>query len=338
MRRLVGGSAGAVMAVLVLAACSAGAPSQAPLTPVKLQIEWVPQAQFAGFYVALDKGYYRDEGLDVEILPGGPEVRSIDQVQNGTAQFGLESPLGMYQARDAGVPIKLIGQFDQKDGFVKITKKESGITSPEQFRGKTVGVWPDEWEFYPLMASVDIDPQVDLTLVQQAFTMDDFLNGNLDVASATLWNEYNVVLEAGIPAEDLTVFNYSDYGFGIPHGALLTTEDYLANNREVAVKFLRASIKGWLDAYEDQKGAIDIVMEVVEGGTEQSAREHQELMLKAMETLQLPEGFDEANFAKPDPAYYDTAIEIINGYLEPKTDLVATDGYDLSIWEDAAKE
>ncbi len=338
MRRLVGGSAGAVMAVLVLAACSTGAPSETPLTPVKLQIEWVPQAQFTGFYVALDKGYYRDEGLDVEILPGGPEVRSIDQVQNGTAQFGLESPLGLFQARDAGVPIKLIGQLDQKDGFVKITKKESGITSPEQFRGKTVGVWPDEWEFYPLMASVDIDPQVDLTLVQQAFTMDDFLNGTLDVASATMWNEYNVVLEAGIPEEDLTVFNYSDYGFGIPHGALLTTESFLADNREVAVKFMRASIKGWLDAYEDQKGAIDIVMKVVEGGTEQSAREHQELMLKAMETLQLPEGFVKANFAKPDPAYYDTAVEIINGYLDPKTDLVAADGFDASIWEDAAKE
>jgi NitT/TauT family transport system substrate-binding protein len=101
---------------------------------------------------------------------------------------------------------------------------------------------------------------------------------------------------------------------------------------------MRASIKGWLDAYDDQSGAIDIVMEVVEGGTEQSAREHQELMLAAMETLQLPEGFDRANFARPDPAYYETAVEIINGYLDPKTDLNPTDGYDLSIWEDAAAE
>lgn len=338
MRRMAGGLAAGAMVALVAAACGSAAPSAAPLTPVKLQIEWVPQAQFAGFYVALDKGFYRDEGLEVEILPGGPEVRSIDQVQNGTAQFGLESPLGMFQARDAGVPIVLIGQFDQKDGFVKITKKDSGITKPEDFAGKTVGVWPDEWEFYPLMASVNIDPQTDLTLVQQAFTMDDFLNGTLDVASATLWNEYNVVLESGVAEDDLTVFNYSDYGFGIPHGALLTTEQYLTDNREVAVKFMRASIKGWLDAYADEKGAIDIVMKVVEGGTEQSAREHQELMLKAMKTLQLPDGFDQANFAKPDPAYYDTAVEIINGYLDPKTQLNAADGFDASIWEDAAKE
>jgi NitT/TauT family transport system substrate-binding protein len=332
-----GGLAAGIAAIALVAACGSGTPSATPLTSVKLQIEWVPQAQFAGFYVALDKGFYRDEGLDVEILPGGPEVRSIDQVQNGAAQFGLESPLGMFQARDAGVPIKLIAQFDQKDGFVKITRKTSGITEPAQFRGKTVGVWPDEWEFYPLMASVDIDPQADLTLVQQAFTMDDFINGNLDVASATLWNEYNVVLESGISADELTVFNYSDYGFGVPHGALLATEDYVANNRETAVKFVRASIKGWLDAYADQKGAIDIVMKVVEGGTEQSAREHQELMLAAMETLQLPDGFAKENFAKPDPAYYDTAVEIINGYLEPKTDLVAADGFDPSIWADAAK-
>jgi NitT/TauT family transport system substrate-binding protein len=330
--------AAALVAPLILVACqAASSPSAQPLTKVALQLEWVPQAQFAGFYVALDKGYYAAEGLDVSILGGGPDVRTIDQLANGTAQFGLESPLGMYLARDAGVPVKLIAQVDQKDGFVKIMRKDSGISKPEDFRGKKVGVWGDEWEFYPLMKSVNIDPQTDLTLVQQAFTMDAFLNGELDVASATLWNEYNVVLEAGVEADDLNVINYSDYGFGIPHGGIVTTEEYLTANRDVAVRFVRASIKGWLDAYDDQSEAIDIVMKVVQGGTEQSAREHQELMLAAMQTLQLPDGFPEANFGKPDPAYYATAAQIAEDYDLVENPIPVEAGYDLSVWDDTTK-
>jgi NitT/TauT family transport system substrate-binding protein len=338
---------GAILGVLVLAiaACTGAASpstssapaSAAPLKKVAFQIEWVPQAQFAGFYVALDKGYYRDEVLDVTILPGGPDVRTIDQLANGTAQFGLESSLGMYLARDAGVPVKLIGQVDQKDGFVKIMRKDSGITKPEDFKGKKVGVWGDEWEFYALMAKAGLDPQKDLTLVQQAFTMDAFLNKELDVASATLWNEYNVVLESGVKESDLNVINYTDFGVGIPHGGIVTTEDYLKNNRDVAVKFLKASDKGWLDAYKDQKGAVDIVMKVVEGGTEQSARDHQERMLKAMQTLQLPEGFAEKDFGKPNPEFYSTAAQIAKDYKLVKKPVDVEAGYDLSVWQDATK-
>ena len=325
-----------VVLAVAVAACGSSSPTAAPsVTKVALQLEWVPQAQFAGFYVAVDKGFYAAEGLDVTILGGGPSVRSIDQLANGTAQFGLDSPLGMYLARDAGVPVKLIGQLDQKDGFVKIMRKDSGISKPADFRGKKVGVWGDEWEFYPLMKSVNIDPQTDLTLVQQAFTMDAFLNGELDVASATLWNEYNVVLAAGIDPDDLIVINYSDYGFGIPHGAIITTEEYLSANRDVAVRFVRASIRGWLDAYADQTGAIDSVMKVVQGGTEQSAREHQELMLAAMKTLQLPDGFSEANYGKPDPVYYATAAQIAEDYDLVNNPLDVAAGYDLSIWDDA---
>ena len=245
--------------------------------------------------------------------------------------------LGVYQARDAGLPVVIAGQFDQKDGFIKLAKKSSGIAKPEDFRGKRVGVWPDENEFYPLMKSVNIDPNKDITLVQQAFTMDDFLNGGLDVASATLWNEYNVVLESGVKPEDLNIINYSDYGFGIPHGALLTTADTLSNNRDVVVCFVRASIKGWQDAFANQDAATDIVMKVVQAGTEQSSREHQALMLAAMKTLDLPEGFDPANLGKPDPAFYTTAAKIATDYQLVKNPVDVAAGYDPTIWADATK-
>jgi NitT/TauT family transport system substrate-binding protein len=306
------------------------------LTPVSLQLEWVEQAQFAGWYVARDKGFCEAEGLDLTILPGGPNVRSIQQIASGAATFGLDSSLALYQARDAGIPVVLVAQPDQKDGFVKVAFADSGITSPADFAGKTVGVWPDEYEFYPLMASVDLDPDTDMTLVQQAFVMDSFINGELDVASATLWNEYNVLLESGIPAEDLIVMNYTDYGFGIPHGGIITLEETLANDRDTVVAFVKCSIAGWLDAYADEAGAIDIVMPHVLAGTEQAARDHQEKMLSAMKTLQLPEGFAESDFGKPNPEFYATAAAIMEEWLEPvNVPIDVESGYDLSVWEEA---
>jgi NitT/TauT family transport system substrate-binding protein len=308
-----------------------------PLTKVSLQLEWVPQAQFAGFYVAAAKGFYKAEGLEVDILPGGPSVRGLQQVASGAATFGLDSSLALYQARDTAIPIVLVAQIDQKDGFLKVTRKTSGITQPAQFKGKKVGVWPDEYEFYPLMKSVNIDPNKDITLVQQAFTMDDFINGGLDVASATMWNEYNVLLESGIKAEELNIINYSDFGFGIPHGAVMTTEAYLKDHRDIVVKFIRASIKGWKSAFEDQAGATDTVMTIVQAGTEQSTRKHQELMLAAMKTLDLPDGFDPANLGKPDPKFYETAGKIATDYKLVKNPVNVTAGYDATIWADASK-
>jgi NitT/TauT family transport system substrate-binding protein len=327
---------GAAIACGAIAAPVGAQETTGELKPVSLQLEWVEQAQFAGFYVAKDKGFCAEEGLDLTILPGGPNVRSIQQVASGVATFGLDSSLGLYQARDAGIPVVVVAQPDQKDGFVKIAFKDKGITEPADFAGKTVGVWPDEYEFYALMGSVGIDPDSDLTLVQQAFTMDAFLNGELDVASATLWNEYNVVLESGVAPEDLIVWNYTDYGFGIPHGSILTLEETLANDRDTVVKFVRCSIRGWLDAYANPDEAIDIVMNYVLEGTEQSSREHQEKMLAAMRTLQLPEGFPESDFGKPDPAFYATAAQIASDYeLVNNLPIDVESAYDLTVWEEA---
>jgi NitT/TauT family transport system substrate-binding protein len=308
----------------------------AELTPVSVQLSWVEQAQFAGIYVAREKGYCAEEGLDVTILPGGPNVRSIQQIASGAATFGIDSSLAVYQARDAGIPVVIVAQPDQKDGFVKVARADSGIESPEDFAGKTVGVWPDEYEFYPLMTSVGIDPDTDLTLVQQAFTMDAFINGELDVASATLWNEYNVLLESGIAEEDLTVFNYTDYGMGIPHDAIITSEDTLANQRDVVVGFVRCNIRGWLDAHADPEGAIDIVMPYVLAGTEQSSREHQLNMLAAMKELQLPEGFPESDFAKPALEIYADAARIAEEYdLVENKPVDVEAGFDATVWQEA---
>jgi NitT/TauT family transport system substrate-binding protein len=322
---------------LLCGALVAGAAS----AQTKVNIGFSPAADFTPVFAAKDKGFFEKRGLDVTLtrIPLASNIPAA--IVSDSLQIGMGTGSMLVQTAEAGLGLVALNgasRFQKSNSIVSLVARTGEkIQKPEDFKGKKVGVWGDEWEFYALMAKAGLDPQKDLTLVQQAFTMDAFLNKELDVASATLWNEYNVVLESGVKESDLNVINYTDFGVGIPHGGIVTTEDYLKNNRDVAVKFLKASDKGWLDAYKDQKGAVDIVMKVVEGGTEQSARDHQERMLKAMQTLQLPEGFAEKDFGKPNPEFYSTAAQIAKDYKLVKKPVDVEAGYDLSVWQDATK-
>jgi NitT/TauT family transport system substrate-binding protein len=329
----------------VQGAASPGGAAAVECTPaaerstIRLQLSWVEQAQFAGYYVARDKGYYDAVNLDVEILPGGPNVSVIQQLGAGAADFGIDSALALFQARDTGVPVVAVAQTDQRDGFIKVARADSGITRYEDIVGKVVGNFPDEWEFDALIAKLELEPGTDFTLVQQGFTMDPFISGELDVASATLWNEYNVLIEGENPPfqpEDLVILSYDDYEVAIPHDALITSETMIADNRDAAVAFLCASFNGWRDAYANPAEAIDIVMNVVLAGTEQSSREHQQLMLEAMRQLQLPEGFDPARFGWIDPVIYEQGKAIADTYLTMSAPVDLTVAYRTDLWEEAS--
>jgi NitT/TauT family transport system substrate-binding protein len=263
----------------------------------------------------------------------------IQQLGAGTADFGIDSALALFQARDTGIPVVSVAQTDQRDGFIKVARVDSGITRYEDITGKVVGNFPDEWEFDALIAKLGLEPGTDFTLVQQGFTMDPFINGELDVASATLWNEYNVLIEGDNPPfqpEDLVILSYDDYEVAIPHDALLTTEAMIADNRDAAVAFLCASFNGWREAYANPSEAIDIVMTVVLAGTEQSSREHQELMLEAMRQLQLPEGFDPARYAWIDPVIYEQGKAIADTYLTLSAPVDLAAAYRTDLWEEAS--
>jgi NitT/TauT family transport system substrate-binding protein len=305
-----------------------------------LQLSWLNQAQFAGFYVAQQKGYYAAEGLDVQILPGGPNVTSIQQIGAGAADFAIDSVLALYQARDAGVDVIAVAQADQTDFFVMLSRKSSGITTAQDFRGKKVGVFPDEWEFNALMGKLGMTAGTDFTLVQQGFTMDPFISGQLDVASASLANEYNVLLEGSNPpfkASDLNVIRFEDYGVSVPHDTLLTSNAFVTAHHDAAVAFIRASIKGWKDAYSNQSSAIDTTMNIIQANTAQSARQHQELMLQAMQGVQLPNGLDPSQWGKFDPAVYLSVAQIANSYLKLSKPVDAAAAYRTDLWEAATK-
>ncbi len=288
--------------------------SDGELTPIKLQLKWVPQAQFAGYFVALEKGYYEEEGLDVTILPGGPDIVPEQQVANGTAQIGVNWVASLLPHQAEGMPLVQIAQIYQKSGLLLVTKKDSGIQSPADLAGKKVGNWMggNEFEILALFDKYDFDPNSDLQFVKQGFTMDQFLSGELDAASAMTYNEYHVVLEQGVPESDLSVIDMNDEGVAMLEDNLFANSEWLADNKEVAAKFVRASIKGWQDAINDPEGAVDIIMAQSEAGS--STREHQLTMMQEVAKLVVPEGFDPANIGVIDKEMFQQTADIAHQF------------------------
>ena len=263
----------AVVAVFAVAACGVGTPSAAPLTKIRLQLQWFPQAQFAGYFAAKEKGYYAAEGLDVDILAGGVDIVPATVVAGGNAEFGISWVPKMLASRESGADVQVIGQVFQRSGTLQVAWKDSNITKPEDWRGKKVGTWGfgNEHELYAAMRKVGIDPAKasDVTIVPQDFTMTAFLNGEIDAAQAMIYNEYAQVLEAKNPdtgalytADDMDVISMESAGTAMLQDAIFASQAWLAKagNEDIAVKFLRASFKGWQFCRDNVAECVDIVL------------------------------------------------------------------------------
>lgn len=288
--------------------------SDEKLTPVTLQLKWVPQAQFAGYFVALEKGFYKEEGLDVTIAPGGPDIVPEQQVANGVAQIGIDWVASLLPHQEQGMPLVEIAQIYQKSGLLLISKKDTGINSPADLKGKNVGNWMggNEFEVLALFDKYNLDKNKDLNFIKQAFTMDQFLSGELDAASAMTYNEYHVVLESGVSPDELNVIDMNDEGVAMLEDNLFANSDWLKDNKEIAAKFVKASIKGWQYAVENQEEAVDIIMKHVEDGS--TTKEHQLVMMEEVAKLVVPEGFDPANIGIIDEKMYQQTADIALKY------------------------
>ena len=291
MRRL---AVFAVAAMLVATGCSAGS---GEATKIRLQLQWVPQAQFAGYYAAVAKGFYADEGLDVEILPGAVDIVPATVVAGGNAEFGISWVPKMLASRESGADVQVVGQVFQRSGTTQIAFKDKGITSPDAWRGKKVGTWGfgNEAELYAAMRKVGIDPENagDVTIVPQAFDMNAFLAGEIDAAQAMTYNEYAQVLESVNPATgelfqpgDLDVVTMEAAGTAMLQDAIFASEAWLAKdgNEDIAVKFLRASFKGWQFCRDNAAECVDIV---IAAGT-QLGKSHQAWMMNEINALVWP--------------------------------------------------
>ncbi len=276
---------GAVLAAaLVVAACAPAAtpaPTEAPavateappatMTPIKLQLQWFPQAQFGGYYAALAEGYYKAEGLDVTILPGAVDIVPSQVLATGQAEFAVSwVPRGL-KPREEGAAIVNIGQVFQRSGTLMVSWKDSNITGIADFAGKKVGNWGfgNEFELLAAINAAGLTPGTDLELVQQNFDMNALLNREIDVAEAMTYNEYAQVLESKNPdtgelykPEDLNVISFNDVKTAMLQDALWAREDWLADaaNQEIAVKFLRATYRGWIFCRDNVEGCVKHVL------------------------------------------------------------------------------
>jgi NitT/TauT family transport system substrate-binding protein len=264
-----------IAAIVVAGACASGSTPSAggPLTKVRLQLQWVAQSQFAGFFAAVSKGYYKDLGLDVEIKLGGPDIVPQQVVASDGAEFGIAWVPKMLASREAGADLVDIAQYFQRSGTLEVAFKEKNITKPEDWKGKKVGTWGfgNEPELYAAMRKAGIDPTKasDVTIVKQPFDMSLLLNGDVDAAQAMIYNEYAQVLEQKNPKtgqlyqpNELSVVDFNQVGTSMLQDHIFVRSSWLAKtgNEDIATKFLQASFKGWIFCRDTQKECVDIVL------------------------------------------------------------------------------
>ena len=260
MKRILGMAAGA------LAALSAGLAFAAD--EVTLQLKWVTQAQFAGYYVALDKGFYEEENLDVTINAGGPDIAPPQVIAGGGADVIIEWMPSALASRERGLPLVNIAQPFKSSGMMLTCRKDSGVASPEDFAGRTLGVWffGNEYPFLSWMSQLGIPTdgsEGGVTVLKQGFNVDPILQGQADCISTMTYNEYWQVIDAGIPADELVTFKYEDQGVATLEDGLYVIEDNLSDPAFVdkMVRFVRASMRGWKYAEENPDEAAGIVLD-----------------------------------------------------------------------------
>lgn len=261
----------AALTSIVAVTAAQAKPQAQKLDKVTLQLKWVAQSQFAGYYAARDLGYYKAFGLDVKIKLGGPSITPEQVVASGQAQIGVDWLPSLLATRDTGTKLRNIAQIFARSGMTELTWKNSGITSVAKMRGKKVGVWccGNQFELFAALTKNGIDPnnKSDVTIFNQPFDMKAFLNRQIDAAAAMTYNELAQVLESKNPKtgklytlKDLNVLTMEKQGTAMLEDGLFATESWLNSNRDVAMRFIAASYRGWIYCRDNVQACTDIVV------------------------------------------------------------------------------
>jgi NitT/TauT family transport system substrate-binding protein len=270
----------ALAAALALTACSGsgggtgetdGADGGDELTPVKLQLQWLPQGQFAGYFAAQELGYFEEEGLDVEIIPSGGDIVPQDALANGDVDYAIAWVPKVLGSIEQGANLTDIAQIFQRSGTLQVSMADSGIDSVDDFEGKKIGSWGfgNEWEIFAAMAAEGLDATT-VQIITQDFNMNAFLQGDIDAAQAMTYNEYAQLLETTNPdtgelytPEDFNVISYEDTEGAMLQDAIWADTERLDSDeeyQETTVKFLKAVIKGWVYAAANPEEASEITI------------------------------------------------------------------------------
>ncbi len=302
---------------------------------VTLQLKWVTQAQFGGYYVALDKGFYEEEGLNVTIKPGGPDVAPAQVIAGGGADVVLDWMPSALASREKGLDLVNIAQPFKSSGMMLTCRKDSGIATPADFKGKTLGVWfgGNEYPFLSWMNKLGYSTdggEDGVTVLKQGFNVDPILNGQADCVSTMTYNEYWQIIDAGLTPEELVVFKYEDQGVATLEDGIYVIGSNLEDPAFVdkMERFVRASMKGWKWAEENPDDAAMIVLD--NDATGAQTEKHQTRMMR--EIAKLTAGSNGAL----DPADYERTVQsLLSGGSDPVITKAPEGAYTLDITDKA---
>ncbi len=304
---------------------------------VTLQLKWVTQAQFAGYYVAAAKGFYEEEGLNVTIKPGGPDIAPSQVIAGGGADVVIDWMPSALAAREAGLALVNIAQPFKSSGLMLTCLKESGVATPADFADKTLGVWfyGNEYPFLSWMSTLGLKTDGSaggVTVLKQGFNVDPLIQKQAACVSTMTYNEYWQVIDAGIKPEQLVTFKYQDMGVSTMEDGLYVLEDKLADPAFAAkmVKFVRASMKGWKYAEANPDEAAMIVLENDETGAQTEV--HQKRMMG--EIAKLTAG---SNGALDEADYERTVATLMAGGSDPVISKAPVGAWTHAITDEALK-
>ena len=279
---------------------------------VTLQLKWVTQAQFAGYYVAKDKGFYKAEGIDITIKPGGPDIAPPQVIAGGGADVVIEWMPAALAAREKGLALVNIAQPFKRSGMMLTCRKDSGVATPADFKDKTLGVWffGNEYPFMAWMAKLGLKTDGSaggVKVIKQGFNVDPIIQKQAACVSTMTYNEYWQVIDAGLKPEDLVVFNYTDQGVSTMEDGLYALESKLADPAFTArmAKFVKASMKGWDYARANPDEAAKIVLANDASGAQKEP--HQKRMMGEINKLTA------GSNGKLDPADFDRTVTTLLG-------------------------
>jgi NitT/TauT family transport system substrate-binding protein len=294
-------------ALAVLSALPAAAQER-----VTLQLKWVAQAQFAGYFVAKDKGFFKAEGLDVQIKPGGPDIAPPQVIAGGGADVIVEWMPAALAAREKGVPLVNIAQPFKRSGMMLTCRKDSGVATPADFKDKTLGVWffGNEYPFMAWMAKLGLKTDGSpggVKVIKQGFNVDPLIQKQAACVSTMTYNEYWQVIDAGLKPEDLVVFNYTDQGVSTMEDGLYVLQNRLSDAAFQArmAKFVRAAMKGWEYARANPDEAAKIVLDNDATGAQKEP--HQKRMMGEINKLTA------GSNGKLDPADFERTVTTLLG-------------------------
>jgi NitT/TauT family transport system substrate-binding protein len=301
-----------LLSLAVLAAALAGTVSAQAADKLTLELKWVTQAQFAGYYVAKAKGYYKDADLDVTINPSGTDVTPVQALAAGGADVIIDWLADALSAREKGVQIVNIAQPYKDSGLWMTCRKDMGVTSTADFKGKTLGVWfgGNEYPFYAWMAKLNYPTNGGadgVTVLKQGFDVNPLLQKQAACVSTMSYNEYGQVLDGGLKPDQLTVFNYRDEGVGMLEDGLYVMQDRLQDPKfqDEMVRFVTASMKGWHYAVAHPDEAAQIVVDADDSGA--ATLHHQEFMMAGVAKL-----IDPGTGALDDAAYKESVATLLS--------------------------